>query len=62
MENEYKHIETVILNLVVPGIGGIVSSNCFSYDLNMSKSICLTPLKYASNIFCFLFPLHLVYE
>lgn len=46
--------EIVTLNLVVSEIGCIMSSNCFSSKLNMSKSMCLTPLTYASNIFYFL--------
>ena len=61
-ENEYKHTEIVTLNLVVSKIGCIMSSNCFSSKLNMSKSMCLTPITYASNIFYFSFPYHLVYE
>lgn len=40
----FIHTKIVILNLVVPEIGCITSTNCFSLDLNMSKSLCLTPL------------------
>lgn len=43
---QHTHINTeiVILNLVIPEAGCITSGRSFSSDLNMSKSICLTPL------------------